>query len=42
MCSMSALLDSLRVRIQTARRGELVTREPIPEQDGAQGTGSED
>lgn len=26
----------------TARRGELVTREPIPEQDGGQATGSED
>jgi len=26
----------------TTRRGEQVTREPIPEQDGAQGTGSED
>jgi len=26
----------------TTRRGEQVTREAIPEQDGAQGTGSED
>lgn len=28
--------------VLTTRRGELVTREPIPEQGGAQGTGSED
>lgn len=28
--------------LMTTRRGEQVTREPIPEQDGAQGTGSED
>jgi hypothetical protein len=28
--------------VLTTRRGEQVTREPIPEQDGSQGTGSED
>jgi hypothetical protein len=28
--------------LMTTRRGEQVTREPIPEQAGAQGTGSED
>jgi len=28
--------------LMTTRRGEQVTREPIPERDGAQGTGSED
>jgi len=28
--------------VLTTRRGEQVTREPIPEQGGAQGTGSED
>lgn len=26
----------------TTRRGEQVTREPVPEEDGEQGTGSED